>query len=70
MGPKVFGRLLRLRHAVEQLGRADLAAVAAECGFSDQAHFTREVRALTGLTPTELIALRSPFSKTAEMRAA
>lgn len=33
-----------------------LARVAAEAGYADQPHFTREVRALTGLTPTQLFA--------------
>jgi AraC-like DNA-binding protein len=34
----------------------DLAATAATCGYADQPHFTREVRELTGLTPTALCA--------------
>lgn len=32
-----------------------VAAVAAECGFSDQAHFTRWFRRTFGYTPGDLV---------------
>lgn len=50
-GPKTLARVLRFRRAVG-LARAGrpFADVAAECGFSDQAHLAREVRALSGTT--------------------
>jgi AraC-like DNA-binding protein len=32
-----------------------LAAVAAGCGYADQAHLSREVRALVGTTPSDLL---------------
>jgi AraC-like DNA-binding protein len=49
-GPKVLARVLRLRRAVE-LARSGLgyAAVAAEAGYADQPHLSREVRALAGV---------------------
>jgi AraC family transcriptional regulator len=31
--------------------RRPIAAVAAECGFSDQSHFTKEFRRIMGETP-------------------
>ncbi len=64
MAPKRFARLVRFRRAVGLLGRVELAQVAALCGYSDQAHFNRDVRAFAGMTPTELVAARSPSSKT------
>lgn len=62
--PKRFARLLRFRSAVELLGRVELAQVALLCGYADQAHLTRDVRALAGMTPSELVAQRSPLFKT------
>ena len=58
--PKKMARVLRLRHAVDLLaGGAPPAGVAATCGFHDQAHLTREVKTMTGLTPTGLLAART-----------
>lgn len=52
--PKLAARLIRLGRARESLGRAPLATVAIECGFSDQAHMTREFLALAGAPPTKV----------------
>ena len=48
-----FQRLFRL---VERSGRPKLAELALEAGFSDQAHMSREVRRLSHLAPTQLVA--------------
>jgi AraC-like DNA-binding protein len=56
-GPKVLSRVLRFAAAVERLRAAPevpLAALAAEAGYADQAHFTHETRDLSGLTPAQL----------------
>jgi AraC-like DNA-binding protein len=56
-GPKTLHSILRFQHALD-LGRAastGLASIAYEAGYADQAHFTREVRRLAGVTPTELL---------------
>jgi methylphosphotriester-DNA--protein-cysteine methyltransferase len=37
---------------------ASLASAAADAGYSDQAHMSRDVRGLSGLTPARLIAER------------
>jgi len=60
-GPKTFGRVLRFRaflDLVEARGYP-LAQAAAEAGYADQAHLTRECKDLSGLTPTELLAVRN-----------
>lgn len=51
-----LARVLRLQRALgrARLGRP-LAQVAAETGYCDQAHLSREVRALTGRTPLQLV---------------
>ena len=58
-GPKKLDRIIRFRRLLRlaALRREDgLAAAAAELGYADQAHLTREVRELSGLTPGELLA--------------
>ena len=47
---------LRLRQAMERLaaGEDDLAGLAADLGFADQAHLTRALGAETGTTPAAL----------------
>jgi AraC-like DNA-binding protein len=55
-GPKTLARVLRLNEALDQ-ARAGLplAQVAAVSGYADQAHLTREVKALTGVPPRVLL---------------
>lgn len=48
-------RFERLAAVVERDPALGWAAAAAVCGYADQAHLVREVRDLTGLTPTELL---------------
>ncbi len=59
-GPKMLQRILRLQGFLEWCSDGDigLAELAARCGYSDQPHLTREARALTGRTPTQLRATR------------
>lgn len=50
-GPKLLARILRLQEALALARRGiALAAVAARCGYADQAHLADDVRALTGTT--------------------
>ncbi|WP_205698975.1 AraC family transcriptional regulator [Conexibacter sp. SYSU D00693] len=57
--PKQAARVLRFQRAWELFeGGTGAARAAAEAGFADQAHFSREVRDLTGLAPTALLAVR------------
>ncbi|MGL5930330.1 MAG: helix-turn-helix domain-containing protein [Dermatophilaceae bacterium] len=56
LGAKAVWRLARLGAVLQDIftGSCDLAGLAARHGFSDQAHLTREVHALTGLPPGRL----------------
>ena len=59
LSPKWLIQRRRLHEAAERLSdqtRPDLARVAAELGYADQAHFGRDFRAVTGLTPGEFAA--------------
>lgn len=54
--PKAAHRVFRFIRSLERLDRStepDLAELALDCGFYDQAHFNREFRAFAGATPTE-----------------
>jgi AraC-like DNA-binding protein len=56
-GPRHLARVLRLVRAVAEAGAGrPLAQVAAGSGYFDQAHLSREVRALAGTTPTHLLS--------------
>jgi len=49
-GPRMLGRVLRMRRAVGLARRGmPFATVAATTGYADQAHLAREVKALTGV---------------------
>ncbi|AYF79135.1 AraC family transcriptional regulator [Nocardia yunnanensis] len=55
-GPKTLARVLRLQRALTLArGGMRLTDVAAAAGYSDQAHLTRDVRELTGLSPRQLL---------------
>jgi AraC-like DNA-binding protein len=58
-GPVLLRRVLRFRRFVSRIdaapGAADLARLAAETGYADQAHLTRESSELSGLPPLALI---------------
>ncbi len=51
--PKAYARIRRLQASLRSLGSMSGARVAAEVGYFDQAHFVREFRSFTGMTPTE-----------------
>ncbi|SDN21009.1 transcriptional regulator, AraC family [Nocardioides szechwanensis] len=63
LSPKWLIQRRRLHEASERLreaGSVDLARVAADLGYADQAHFGRDWRRVTGLTPGEFAAEPPP----------
>jgi transcriptional regulator GlxA family with amidase domain len=61
--PKTVSMLMRFQHATARIaesarrhGRVDLAAVAADTGYFDQAHLTREFVRFTGVPPRAWLA--------------
>jgi len=60
MPPKLLARILRFRTAcalaAQAEERVDWAAVAAEAGYFDQAHFIRDFREFTGETPMSVFS--------------
>lgn len=55
LAPKAYARVRRLQAALRHLGAgtADGASIAADTGYFDQAHFVREFRSFTAMTPTQ-----------------
>lgn len=68
IGPKQAARLVRFSAARDLVvsRRLSLAAVAARCGYADQAHLTREWRDLAGVPPTRWIEEERMFLGDAE----
>jgi AraC-like DNA-binding protein len=55
-GPRHLSRIVRFQRALEEVRcGVPLAQVAAAGGYADQAHLSREVRALAGTTPRRLL---------------
>jgi AraC-like DNA-binding protein len=58
-GPKTLDRILRFQRFLRLArapGPAGMAELAADAGYSDQSHLTRETRELAGLTPSNIRA--------------
>jgi AraC-like DNA-binding protein len=57
LSPKQLARILRFRHASNRLheGVRDLARLALDCGYYDQAHMTLDFRDLAGASPARYL---------------
>ena len=57
LAPKPLARILRMQRCLAALrnGRMPLALLALRLGYADQAHMTRELKALAGVTPREVV---------------
>jgi AraC-like DNA-binding protein len=62
--PKTLARMLRFNRALDAMTRGDcldLADLALDAGYYDQAHFNREFRAFAGMTPGAWLAAADPY---------
>lgn len=68
MLPKEYSRIVRFQKALHHLqvsrpsDTSGFARTAYVAGYSDQSHFIRECRRLSGHTPARLIAVQPPYS--------
>jgi AraC-like DNA-binding protein len=68
LAPKSYARIARFHAALRRLPRAaSYAALAAEVGYADQAHFNHEFRRLAGVTPSEFVARRGLDDESVEL---
>lgn len=65
--PQEYARIARFEHSRALLGRRPLAEVAARCGYADQAHLSREWRALAGCPPTTWLREEFPYVQDIEV---
>jgi AraC-like DNA-binding protein len=68
LSPKEAAQVVRFDRARRRLGSSvarggdvDLAVLAADCGYADQAHLTRAWRRFTGLPPRRWMAAEHPM---------
>jgi AraC-like DNA-binding protein len=66
-GPKTLARVLRLQRVLalasrRGAARGDLARLALDAGYADQAHMTAELTRLAGDPPAQLLAARHPVT--------
>jgi AraC-like DNA-binding protein len=62
--PKRYCRVHRFQRALTEMGRSnrvDWTSVALDCGYFDQAHFIRDFREFSGITPTAYESARTAF---------
>lgn len=64
MNPKEYSRVVRFQKALwlMQNGELNYAGIASACGFSDQSHFIRDFKAMSGHTPRTLSQYCLPYS--------
>lgn len=63
--PKAAAGVVRFEHAAADIGSKPLAELAAEHGYADQSHLTREVLRYSGESPREFLAQLRPTAYTA-----
>ena len=64
MTPKIFCRLRRFQHALEEIQHSRevrWADIATECGYYDQAHFINDFKEFCGVTPSDYLEERPEY---------
>ena len=65
MSPKQLSRVVRLQATIKMMGQkkfVSLTSLALENGYYDQAHFIKDFREFTGLSPKSFFAANLQFA--------
>lgn len=64
MNPKEYSRVVRFQKALwlMQNGELNYAGIASACGFSDQSHFIKDFKSMSGYTPRTFNQYCNPYS--------
>ena len=65
--PKEYSRIVKFRNAVELLRNTtsvNLLTTAIDAGYYDLAHFSKEIKSLSGNTPSSFLSLTVPEDRT------
>ena len=63
LSAKTFSRIIRFQHAFQLVSQAPtLTHLALDAGYFDQAHFSREFKSFTGLSPRQYFSSNNAFS--------
>jgi AraC-like DNA-binding protein len=68
LAPKTFGRIIRFNRVIDRLGASapvDLADLAVDHGYYDQAHLNRDFRQFAGCSPTAYFDPARPYPESA-----
>lgn len=64
MNPKEYAGIMRFQKSLWQMqcGNRSFTDIAYLAGYADQAHFNRDFKRFSGVTPTELLAMQEVYS--------
>jgi AraC-like DNA-binding protein len=62
--PKLYRKISRFQNSLQLVSRksTSLTSIAYDCGYFDQAHFIRDFKSFTGLTPSGYTSENSPIT--------
>ena len=65
MNPKEYARIIRFQKALyilQQVPDMEITQLACICGYYDHSHLVKDFQAFTGLSPSQYLSSRNPYS--------
>jgi AraC-like DNA-binding protein len=65
LSPKSFTKIRRFQHSLKLIAKKEhpLTSIAYDCGYFDQAHFIRDFKSFTGVTPSAYLENKYPVNQ-------